>query len=164
MSRAEPNRTAESLTVASNDQWCRGIFLTSKMSSDIVKFVCIFALVSFITTLMGIIRYPGLLLVSLLAIIVTRYRRRIYVIVSMLPRDLRWGHYIDYLVQLCQTKHIFIIIIFIIIKLTRRLRWAGHVIRMEESRSAFKILTGKPAGKIPLGVDGRTTSEWTLKR
>ena len=25
---------------------------------------------------------------------------------------------------------------------SRRLRWAGHVVRMEESRSAFKILTG----------------------
>ena len=32
-----------------------------------------------------------------------------------------------------------------------RLRWAGHVARMEEGRSAFKISTGKPAGKIPLG-------------
>ena len=26
-----------------------------------------------------------------------------------------------------------------------------HVARMEEDRSAFKILTGKPTGKIPLG-------------
>ena len=33
----------------------------------------------------------------------------------------------------------------------RRLRWAGHVARMEEDRNAFKILTGKPTGKIPLG-------------
>ena len=33
----------------------------------------------------------------------------------------------------------------------RRLRWAGHVARMEEGRSAFKILTGKPTGKRPLG-------------
>ena len=31
-----------------------------------------------------------------------------------------------------------------------RLRWAGHVARLEESRSAFKILTGKPTGKRPL--------------
>ena len=31
------------------------------------------------------------------------------------------------------------------------MRWAGHVARMEESRSAFKILTGKPTGKTPLG-------------
>ena len=29
----------------------------------------------------------------------------------------------------------------------RRLRWADHVARMEESGSAFNILTGKPAGK-----------------
>ena len=32
-----------------------------------------------------------------------------------------------------------------------RLRWAGDVARMEEGRSAFKILTGTPAGKTPLG-------------
>ena len=30
-------------------------------------------------------------------------------------------------------------------------RWAGHIARMEESRSAFKMLTGKPTGKRPLG-------------
>jgi hypothetical protein len=30
---------------------------------------------------------------------------------------------------------------------SRKLRWEGHVARMEEARSAFKILTGK----IPLG-------------
>ena len=28
---------------------------------------------------------------------------------------------------------------------------AGHVARMEEDRNAFKILTDKPIGKIPLG-------------
>ena len=37
------------------------------------------------------------------------------------------------------------------------MRWAGHVARMEESRSAFKILTGKPTGKRPLG---RPKSRW----
>ena len=31
------------------------------------------------------------------------------------------------------------------------MRWAGHVARMEEGRSAFKILTGKPTRKRPLG-------------
>ena len=30
-------------------------------------------------------------------------------------------------------------------------RWVGHVARMEESRRAFKLLTGKPTRKIPLG-------------
>ena len=34
---------------------------------------------------------------------------------------------------------------------SRRLRWAWYVARMEEGRSAFKILTGKPTGKRPLG-------------
>ena len=33
---------------------------------------------------------------------------------------------------------------------SRRLRRAGHVARMEDIRSAFKILTGKPTGKRPL--------------
>ena len=34
---------------------------------------------------------------------------------------------------------------------SRRMRWAGYVARMEEGRSDFKILTGKPKGKRPLG-------------
>ena len=38
---------------------------------------------------------------------------------------------------------------------SRRLRWAGHVARMEEVRRALKILTGKPTGKRPLGTPRR---------
>ena len=34
---------------------------------------------------------------------------------------------------------------------SRRLRWAGHVARMEEGRSAFEILTGAPTEERPLG-------------
>jgi hypothetical protein len=34
---------------------------------------------------------------------------------------------------------------------SRKLRWTGHVARMEEGRSAFKILTCQPIGKKPLG-------------
>ena len=34
---------------------------------------------------------------------------------------------------------------------SRKLRWAGHVTGMEKSRCAFKILTGKPIEKRPLG-------------
>ena len=34
---------------------------------------------------------------------------------------------------------------------SKRLRWAGHVVRMKEGRSSFKILTSTPAGKRPLG-------------
>jgi hypothetical protein len=37
------------------------------------------------------------------------------------------------------------------------LRWAGHVARKEEGRSTFKILTGKPTGKKPLG---RSRCRW----
>jgi hypothetical protein len=36
-----------------------------------------------------------------------------------------------------------------------RLRWAGHVARMEEGRSTFKILTVTPAGKKPSGSPRR---------
>ena len=38
---------------------------------------------------------------------------------------------------------------------SRRLRWAGHVARMEEGRSVVKMLTGKPTGKRSLGRPGR---------
>ena len=34
---------------------------------------------------------------------------------------------------------------------SRRLRWAGHVARMEAGMSSFIILTGKPTRKRPLG-------------
>ena len=38
---------------------------------------------------------------------------------------------------------------------SRRLKWAGHVARMEDDRSAFKILKDKPTGKIHLRKPGR---------
>ena len=34
---------------------------------------------------------------------------------------------------------------------SRRMRWAGHVARMEEGRGVNKVLVGKPEGKRPLG-------------
>jgi hypothetical protein len=33
---------------------------------------------------------------------------------------------------------------------SRRIRWAGHVARMEENRKAYNILAGEPEGKRPL--------------
>ena len=48
-----------------------------------------------------------------------------------------------------------------------RLRWAGHVARMEDDRSASKILAGTPTERDlqeGLGVDGRTILEWILKK
>ena len=50
---------------------------------------------------------------------------------------------------------------------SRRLRWAGHVARMDEGRSAFKILTGKHTGKRPLGglgLDWRLLLERIFKK
>ena len=34
---------------------------------------------------------------------------------------------------------------------SRRMRWAGHVARMEEGKGAYRVLVGKPGGKRPLG-------------
>ena len=34
---------------------------------------------------------------------------------------------------------------------SRRLRWAGHVARMEESRNAYRVSVGRLEGKRPLG-------------
>ena len=51
------------------------------------------------------------------------------------------------------TMRNFIICFIHLIRLneSRRLSWVSHVVRMEEGRSAFKIITGKPTGKRPLG-------------
>jgi hypothetical protein len=34
---------------------------------------------------------------------------------------------------------------------SRRLRWAGHVVRMGEKRGAYRILVGRPEGRRQLG-------------
>jgi hypothetical protein len=40
---------------------------------------------------------------------------------------------------------------------SRRMRWAGHVARMGETRNAYGILVGKPEGKQP---QGRPRRRW----
>jgi len=52
----------------------------------------------------------------------------------------------------------------------RRLKWAGHVVRMREVRIVFKISTGKPTGNINGGTQVRIISKqhheaiiWTHK-
>ena len=52
---------------------------------------------------------------------------------------------------------------------SRKLRWASHVARMEEGRSAFKILTGRPTSteNRSLGRPRRRWEailEWILKK
>jgi hypothetical protein len=34
---------------------------------------------------------------------------------------------------------------------SRRMRWAGHVARMGETRGAYRVLVGRPEGRRPLG-------------
>ena len=36
-----------------------------------------------------------------------------------------------------------------------RIRWTGHVARMDEDRAVYRVLVGKPEGKRPLGRPGR---------
>jgi hypothetical protein len=40
---------------------------------------------------------------------------------------------------------------------SRRMRWAGHVARMWESRNAYRLLVRKPEGK---GLLGRRRHRW----
>jgi hypothetical protein len=40
---------------------------------------------------------------------------------------------------------------------SRRMRWAGHVARMGEKRNVYRISTGKPEEKRPLG---RSRCRW----
>ena len=50
---------------------------------------------------------------------------------------------------------------------SRRMRWAGHVARMEEGRGVHKVLMGKPEGKRPLGaqdVDGKIILRWIFRK
>jgi hypothetical protein len=50
---------------------------------------------------------------------------------------------------------------------SRRMRWAGHVARMGEKRTAYRILVGNPEGKRPLGrqdVGGWTILKLILER
>ena len=35
--------------------------------------------------------------------------------------------------------------------ISRRMGWAGHVVRMVEDRGVHRVLVGKPEGKSPLG-------------
>jgi hypothetical protein len=45
---------------------------------------------------------------------------------------------------------------------SRRMRWARHVARMGDSRSAYRVLVGKPKGKR--GKDGRIILIWIFKK
>jgi hypothetical protein len=38
---------------------------------------------------------------------------------------------------------------------SRRMRWAGHVARMGEGRSVYRVVVGKPEEKRPLGRSRR---------
>ena len=39
----------------------------------------------------------------------------------------------------------------VLVRKSRRMRWAGHVARMGEERGAYRVLVGKLEGKRPLG-------------
>ena len=50
---------------------------------------------------------------------------------------------------------------------SRRMRWAGHVARMDEERGVYRVLLGKPEGRShwgDLGVDGWIIVGWISRR
>ena len=50
---------------------------------------------------------------------------------------------------------------------SRRMRWAGHVVRMEEGRGVHKVLVGNLRERDHLGdqnVDGRIILRWILRK
>jgi len=49
----------------------------------------------------------------------------------------------------------------------RRMRWAGHVALMGDGRGVYRVLVGKPEGKIHLGdpgVDGKIILRWMYRK
>jgi hypothetical protein len=49
----------------------------------------------------------------------------------------------------------------------RKMRWAGHITLMGESRGVYRVLDGEPEGKSHLedpGVDGRIVLRWILRK
>jgi len=50
---------------------------------------------------------------------------------------------------------------------SRRMRWTGHLARMDEERGMYRFLVGKPEGKNhwgDLGVDGWIILAWISRR
>jgi hypothetical protein len=43
---------------------------------------------------------------------------------------------------------------------SRRMRWAGHIARMGDKRGAYRVLMGRPEGKIQLGRPSRRWEEY----
>ena len=48
-----------------------------------------------------------------------------------------------------------------------RMKWVGHLARMEESRGVYRVVVGKPEGKNHLedrGLDGRVILCWIFRK
>jgi len=67
---------------------------------------------------------------------------RIYIIIITIPEELNDLYCSPNIVRVIKS---------------RRMRWAGHVTRMEEGRGVYRFMVGKPEGKRPLG---RTRRRW----
>jgi hypothetical protein len=59
----------------------------------------------------------------------------------------KWRNYVISSLMICTPHQI----LFGVIK-SRGMRWAGHVARLGERRSVYRVLVGKPERKRPLSV------------
>ena len=49
---------------------------------------------------------------------------------------------------------------------SRRMRWVGHVERVEERRGVYRVLVGNPRGRAHLedpGIDGKIILRWIFR-
>jgi hypothetical protein len=54
-----------------------------------------------------------------------------------------------------------ILILRLVLKLPRRMRWPGHIARLMEGRGVYGVLMGKLEGKRPLG---RPRRRWIFRK
>ena len=85
------------------------------------------------------------------------------------PNSLSEQRYIGRINHLYLEYHCIFIVSSNIVRMIklRRIKWAGHVARMEEGRSVYKVLVGKPEGKNHWGdqdVDGRIILIWIFRK
>jgi len=77
-----------------------------------------------------------------------------------------------YYCEVCAVVIVFIFVLLLLVWIvravkSRRMSWAGHVVRMGQRRGVYRVLVGKPECKSHWGdpdVDGRIILRWIFKK